>query len=305
MFHLSKITSVEVKSSQFTTDKYLHLKKQHGNYSRWVNLSCTSWNKLTSMSHDIDGAIAAAQNQSFDLFSIWSGSQKVLIESFQDKLYIGIHSFHKGGQRIRGRGLNLNLDEWKKWQELATEISTAMTSTGIPETWQYSETNRSMFKWVWRTKDGDVKNEGQWTFSYQECFQAALYTVDKCIFTIKEKETPLPSASSLLIMCYDHLVQKTARSLVKCNGCVIDHPSQTQHLDGCLMSQDSAMLLYSQEARQMLTAEEVMTFYNRVRQELGLQTTVGDFDVNSYLKHAPLTFSLEKAYTGLFDKLML
>jgi hypothetical protein len=256
------------------------------------------------MSPDIDDAIAVAQTRSFDLFSTWAGSQRVLIESFQDQLYIGIHSFDKGGQRIRGKGLNLNLDEWKKWQELMQEINTVMTSQYFPEAWHYPEAKRPMFKWVWRTKNGDVKDEGQYTFSYQECFQAALHTLDKCIFTIKEIEVTLPSASSLLVMCYDYLVQKTAKSLVQCNGCAIDHLSQTQHLDGCLMSQDTAMLLYSQEARQVLTTEQVMNLYNQIRQELHLQAVEGDFDVNRYLKTVILTFNLEKEYKGLFDKLV-
>jgi hypothetical protein len=256
------------------------------------------------MCHDIDEAITATQNHSFDLFTAWNGSQRILVEMYKDQLYVGIHSFDKSGQRARGKGLNLKLDEWNKLKTLCNDIDAAMTGQDFPEAWQYSEVKRPIFKWVWRTRDGDVKNDGKWTFSYQDCFQAALHTVDKCVFTIKEKYMTLPPASNLLVMCYDYLVQKTVKSIIRCNGCVIDHPSQAEHLDGCMMSTDTAMMLYSDEARRMLTVEQVMTLYNGVRQDLALPPTVGEFDVERYLMHVPLTFTTEKEYIRLFDKLV-
>jgi hypothetical protein len=43
----------------------------------------------------------------------------------------------------------------------------------------------AIFKWMCRAKSGDVKDEVPWTFSYQDCFKAALHSVDTCIFTIR------------------------------------------------------------------------------------------------------------------------
>ena len=247
MFHLSDYCTIEVRNSQFNPDKYLQVKNNNG---RSINLSLSSWRKLKSWTSDITRAMDEEQSYKADFYNTWAGSQAAIVQKYEDKMYFGIHYFDKDGSRSSGKGLNITDAEWKKWDELSSQIDQACIF--FPEKWQYqAETKRPIFQWVWRC-DGEVKKEGGWTFLLEACYKDGMQQPGLAPegFTMREHEVTLPPAQQLLQLCYSYLIQKTAKTLIQCNGCEINHPSQKHHLDGCLMSLEGAALLHEQEARQ-------------------------------------------------------
>ena len=66
MFRLSNYISVEVKISQYAAEGFLQIKR-HRDYDHWINVSASSWKKMTLVMQDIDKAISDRQERAFDL----------------------------------------------------------------------------------------------------------------------------------------------------------------------------------------------------------------------------------------------
>jgi hypothetical protein len=294
MFRLSNIASADVKKSQFDSSSYLHLERG----KRSVNLSMASWQKLKSLVPKIDEAVNDGTSLRQDLYNTWSTSQAVTVDSFQDKMYVGIHFFGPDGERQTGKGLNVTADEWAVLTTLPNDLS------GFPEAWQYPDSKRTVFQWVKR-ENGRVVAEGRPWFCLDDCYKDAVREpgLNPCGFTMREKEVTLPSAEELLKMCYSWMVQKAAHALVKCNGCDIDHPSQTQHLDGCLMSQENVILLYEREARENTDMDKLFKMYSFCREELCLPVKQEEpLEVARFVQDVPLICDIDPLYTTMFEK---
>ena len=298
MFSLSNKVSVEVKISQFATGGYLQIKR-HGDYDRWINMSASSWKKMTLVMKDIDHAISDCREHAIDLYRTKEKSQQVLVSLYNGDLYVGIHLFDKDGQRERGKGLNMNMEEWQKLKELAPNISAAMSSQIFPGSWTYPESKRSVYKDMIKSFKGQLIYEGAWQFTQPEVQKPdrAAY------FMIQEREVVLPSASALLVICYLYLIDKAIKPLIQCHGCRYDHPSQVQHLEGCMMSTEEAWDQYALVAKAKVSIEEVLKLYMKVREELDLPPPEGTFDVEAYLKTVEVKSEVDVMYKRLCNEL--
>lgn len=306
MFTLSPNTSVDVHTSQFNTEKYLQFKRTDG--KRWVNLSWSSWKKLKSLMPEVTAALEDEKSYRSDFYSTFAGSQGIVTEKYKDRMYVGIHYFDKSGDRKKGRGLNLIPDEWMTLKELAPVIDQSLQP--FPKGWEYSEAKRPAYAWINR-EDGAGTQEGSWTFSVHECYEDALKYIPGLTpmnFKMKEKEVILPSARDLLVMCYTRLVQKEVQKLIKCVGCEVDHPSQKHHLDGCLMDQENAVLLYEKEARENICMSGLLHLYLKVREELKVPVVVTEslenLDEEGIVQKAELITDMSNMYIEVFDRLI-
>lgn len=300
MSHLSTITSIEVKTSQFAAEHYVQVKR-HGEYDRWINVNAKSWNKIKLVQDDIDQTLADRNEEAFELYKTRKGSQKVVVSWYNGEPYVGIHLFDKAGERMRGKGLNLTMSEWQKLKEYMNDIDVAMASQLFPSTWEYPECKRPIFKDMIKTFLGVLKCEGPWSFTRPEIQKPERSTY----FMIQERDIILPKAADLLVMCYTYLVLKSVRSLIQCAGCSYDHLSQVRHLDGCMMSEEEAMTHHGDQARSNTSVDDVLNLYKKVREELDLPPPEGLFDANSYLKMATMNTEQDSIYVKLFDDCML
>ena len=298
MFCLSDTTSIEVKASQFTTEPYLQVKR-HLEHDRWINVSRSAWKKMTSIMQTIDQAISDRREQGFDLYKTKHRSQQVLVSQFNEDLYVGIHLFDKNGQRERGKGLNFNMTEWQKLKDLTVEIDASLTPQVLDTAWEYPETMATIYKDTVKSFQGQTKHEGVWSFIKPEIQKPK----HGSYFMIQEREIVLPKASELLVMCYAYLLGKCIKALIKCSGCAIDHPSQINHMDGCLMTSEEALEMYGDQARQEVAITYVVSLYNSVRERLDLPpVVVGGCAVEAYLKMTPIkTTDLDQIYVELFE----
>lgn len=298
MFHLSNYVSVEVKISQFVAESYLQIKR-HGDYDRWINMSASSWKKIVTVSPDVDRLLIAKKEDGIVLYNTRQGSQKVLVSMYNGELYVGIHLFDAAGERVRGKGLNMSMSEWQKLKELTPNIDAAMTAQIFPASWTYPESKRPIYKDMMKTFKGQLIYEGAWHFTQPELQkpERAAY------FMIQEREVVLPSASELLMICYSYLIDKAIKPLIQCGGCEYDHPSQVQHIEGCMMTTEEAWNRYAFEVKAKLSVEELLKLYRKVREELDLSPPEGMFDVEAYLKRVEVKSEIDDLYKRLCNEL--
>ena len=83
---------------------------------------------------------------------------------------------------------------------------------------------------------------------------------------MQSRKVKLPVGEHLVKLCYYYLLKKTIEELQKknCYGCEQDHPSQRQHLDGCLQEFDDAVERYFDVAVLEVKAKDVEELCARV-----------------------------------------
>ena len=292
------MTSVEVKTSKFSSDHYLQVKR-HGEYDRWINVNRSSWIKLKGWVNDIDQALANRDEHTFDLYKTKQGSQKALVTFYNGDPYVGIHLFDQNGVRCRGKGLNLTMEEWQKLKETMDEIDAAMMSLTFPKEWEYPDTSRNFYKAYVKTFKGETRHVEGWSIDYPEMQKPKT----GCYFMIQETDKALPDAADLLVKCYSYFVNKCVQSLIKCDACELDRPSQIDHIDGCLLGPTTALEQYGDEARNAVDISAVAELYKKVRKYLYLAPAVGDFNYDAYLKSATVTPYVDDLFKDVFREL--
>ena len=181
-----------------------------------------------------------------------SSDKYVTVSMFRGQKYVGVHTY-KDGQRVMGRCMNLNMMEWEKLTSKKEKIAGAMTDSVKMSTDDciLKAVSVTQYKWTIVMKDGSgVKREAsQWYFDEETC-QADVeqYSIpaDQVVF-LQCREAKLPVGDSLVKMCYSHIFKRKVQAMQKtnCYGCQVDHPSQLQHLDGCLQDLVEALDKYS------------------------------------------------------------
>ena len=91
MFQLIDISRIEVLPSQYNNEQYFHISK---GAKRSVNLSLKSWQKLKDLMVNILQALDNEESYRQNLYQTWYGSQTVVVEKFEGKMYGGIHFFN-------------------------------------------------------------------------------------------------------------------------------------------------------------------------------------------------------------------
>ena len=107
---LSEKTLVEVRPGQYGSP-YVALGRIQGKSTRWVFLSSTAWQMLSSLIPEV--AYVLGQGLDDEMRFHLNGRVLLAVSKFHDKHYVGMHSTDAQGQRVRGRGINLNMDEWR------------------------------------------------------------------------------------------------------------------------------------------------------------------------------------------------
>ena len=290
-----------IKKSLFNDDKYLQLNRGF----RKTNISVKSWTELKTLIHDINQAVKDEKVAwSKQLYSTWNGGQAVEVTKYLDRMYVGIFLFDKDGNRQKGKGMNLFVDEWEKCVELVPQIDQALR--GFPDNWKYEPTYVPMYRFC-----DDTHTTSRWTFSLMRCYEHCLKQIPKPKpedIKIQDDVMQLPDAEDLLCLTYTKLMKKVAKSLVHCIGCEVKHPSQKHHLDGCMMEYDSVILLHEQEAREKIQPGDVFKLYKEVRQALNIpipQEALEEETVDvKKMKDVDITVQLPEVFEELFDTLM-
>jgi len=89
-----------------------------------------SWNRLKLVSPQVSAILAGNESNQLRewlLNDSDKGQQKLLVITYREVTYVGIHSFDDRGLRIQGRAINLKTDEWASLLHSVCELDGAMT----------------------------------------------------------------------------------------------------------------------------------------------------------------------------------
>ncbi len=196
-----------------------------------------------------------------------NGRTRLLIDSFNDAYYVGIHYFAEDGTCITGKGMNMNIKQWQEFKQLSLKPPTL--ASRFPDSWGYRpQRNKTAYAL-------DDPKRRFWYFKLAE-----LMNTNSSIFEgqkrILDMTFDVPYATKLLMMCYTVLLEHMSAPDV----------SKYQY------SLDDLVLCQEEELRENVTAETILHVYTQVRKRLGLtvQPTNHNFDVKLYCNSQALVF---------------
>ena len=111
-----------------------------------------------------------------------------------------------------------------------------------------------------------------WYFSAEKCKKSAefIYGEDQENLVFEMCQVILPSIADITKMVTTFLVvaEMRRRFTQNCNGCMIDHPSQLEHMDattGYMMEWDDAVVCYYDQSQRVITMEALRDSCKTVR----------------------------------------
>ena len=93
----------------------------------------------------------------------------------------------------------------------------------------------TQYKWRYTWRNHEAREGDEWFFDELECREDAPRDVPD--YTVVTRQIPRPSSDQMAAWVYRYLLrQELKRHMMNnCEGCAVDHPSQTQHMQrGCL-----------------------------------------------------------------------
>ena len=113
----------------------------------------------------------------------------------------------------------------------------------------------TQYSWTYDNQQGPC-----WYFTEALCRQSADFVEDQNEITVNTRQVPTPSMDDVATMITTYLVMGEMRRLMNqnCFGCLVDHPSQIQHMDnGCMMEWEAAVEQYYEQAAQLVQLDDV------------------------------------------------
>jgi hypothetical protein len=234
MIELSNKTAVEVQEGQFGPYLALGRKVADSTKYRWVFLSKTAVKAI-----DPEKIASLLEKKGAGYLQL-CGNQHAVVSQYRDLSYIGFHRLDGHGEVIRGKGLNLNRDEW---QTLASDLPRLVTQLETTTLTQYL-------------------TDGVWVFLPEEVGSAG-----------ETRTVPRPSSSTLMSWLYIHLVSRdiSKKMAANCDGCKCDAPGQRSHMVfGCLQPWSDAVEFYLEDVQTSLDTGYLKEMFNRVLKALEL-----------------------------------
>ena len=121
----------------------------------------------------------------------------------------------------------------------------------------FEDRTSTQHSWVYAGVQNPV-----WYFSADECKNSAefIYGEDQENLVFETRQVILPTIADITKMVTTYLVvtEMRRRLTQNCNGCMIDHPSQLEHMNattGCMMEWDDAVICYYDQSQSVITVE--------------------------------------------------
>lgn len=133
----------------------------------------------------------------------------------------------------------------------------------------------TQYRYIRHADDREI--EGDWSLSRAHAYEMASKLTERVC--IEKRHILKPSNDKILAYCFMHLLQKNINVMagLRCFGCSVDHPSQTQHMSGgCLADAEEKLDLYYDEVNSTITDMQVKELYITLMRELRLEPNGGD-----------------------------
>ena len=103
---------------------------------------------------------------------------------------------------------------------------------------QDNTTTMAVYTWKWVDENNnEVKSSGKWFLNYNTCQQIGNENpIANCKLNIESKNVEVPSPNKFISLVYLYILKIEFQKRIKstCVGCHSNHPSQSEHLFGCL-----------------------------------------------------------------------
>ncbi len=253
--------------------RYLKLSRDN----RWVNISQASWTKMIGASEAIEGLIHSENGGIFPI----NERDELEVRDYKGKRYACL-KFERIGKDTKSyiNRMNFIIEDWKKMMVDATTMNKRKTTSSAPKktlkkrksnvavnvsTSSYPVTVR---QYAWQYEG---ETSPYWYFTEEQCRKSVDFIKDVSIIT---QDVPSPNIMDLFNMITTYLITDEIKALLtkKCFGCLIDHPSQMQHMTGCMTEWDEAVSHHLEEASKSVTVDKVMKSFIQIMAILGLPT---------------------------------
>lgn len=283
---LSQQTLLEVRPGKFGSP-YIALGRIQEKSKRWVFVSSNAWRTLTQ---HIPEVTTILQQKVDKEKSIKLTERLVLtISKFQEKYYVGVHSTDSQGQRLRGRGLNMNVDEWQKLTNNVQDINQRMKceetsmkrkrddDSSVPKKAKHDDTILvKQYQWqkVHCITSEPYQADKHWFFSEKQAVESLddyhmLGGDEPCCISniIATREVPIAEDKDILkyilLTFLKNSIEKAQKE--QCEACEMDLPGQRSHMkSGCLMEWSETVDKHFQAIRKQVSCAKLLEVYKKL-----------------------------------------
>jgi hypothetical protein len=220
------------------------------------------------------------------------GNKWVVVKLFNDRWYVGIHTFASSGYFLTGFSMNFNRDEWKLLQANFEKINGELGKAAQFRTSHINRktvNDRKVLTYRWAVNCGAVKKvlESEGFFYLRRFAKASLnkakedpanskYVGKRYSWVIVTEMNQAPDIYILLRATYVALIVMYMFDLRKeqCTGCQRDRPSQSDHLGegGCSEDVDVKIVVdnYFASAKSRVSLVKIVTVINHIFDIIGI-----------------------------------
>ena len=159
---LSDKTILEIRPDNYGSP-YIAFGRKQTTSTRWVFLSTSAWQTLAKIIPEVSTILKQGLDKEMRLQL--NGRLLLAVSKFWDKYYVDMHYVNQQGDRVKGRGLNLNIDEWKELVRNVGHINIIMNQMKSTETQPLSSASSSSQK---RPNQSEEKPENQSQVKYRK-----------------------------------------------------------------------------------------------------------------------------------------
>lgn len=239
---------------------------------------------LTDIAETIDTMLKKAEGEMQMI--PFSESWTVEVNKFKGQVYCGLWAY-KNGQINRRVGMNFNLVEWGK---LAQFLS-ASQRLEVPQAPKKKRPNPSednndddrcipdyvlmyvdLYRWKWIHDGQTIREADKWYFSDQVCVESALDNRPHSPGSVEidYKTMNIPHDGNFLDNMYLFLLeQKIKDAMVNdCEGCEMDCPGQSDHMNGCLMPWEEGVIKHLKDVKDLVNGKHLLQLYHQMKKFL-------------------------------------
>lgn len=304
---LSEKTLVEARPGQYGKP-YIAIGRIQGKFTRWMFLSSTAWQTLATLAPQVTSIVHDGTENEIRL----QLNTRVLLTicRFRDKYYVGMHSLDGEGRRVRGKGVNLDLQEWNNLFSNVANINQVMqqlsdehpqpTKRPLSADDQDAEAKRQktqettgslqpmVKQYQWRNVSPFdhtkiIRADDCWVFSQEICrkrlndFHKLGYEVpDTSSDIVETREIPLPEDSELTRWVVLSFFRKAINDAMKegCCGCDEGLSDPESHVQGCRMPWSDAVDRYFDRIEMSVWRISAMELFKKLKNALEVNVPV-------------------------------
>ena len=240
VYEIEDVQATTLKLSRFNGATYVGFCVLNSQFRNIINLNEAEWYTLMVVVPEISDKMATVSNVNTQD----TATPLIVVPTKPTKKRA--ESMTKHSQAVKKLGFGSQHEVVQSCGGLTTEVSASDIA------------GDSIMQYQWVLQDGgDEVQMGPWTFLKDDCEKDGMNAfikanAEQLALVINTRPQLLPHPLELFKMVYSYMMCAQSMLIAEenCLGCTTDHPSQFEHLMGCLIEETSAVDFYMQSARE-------------------------------------------------------